>query len=197
MDAGEMKRNFENHGFAFSFFETKEEATAYLAEKIQGRSVGFGSSMTADRMGLYEALSAKNAVVWHQKTPGDEVRQLGSHVKVYITSANAIAKTGGLVNIDGTGNRIAMTLYGPEQVYYVVGRNKIAEDMDAAVYRAKNVASPQNARRLKRNTPCAVNADRCYDCDCQDRICSFTLIMERAPMKTPSEIVLINEDLGF
>ncbi len=197
MEYEEMKQNFEKHGFLFSFFETKEQATAYLTDKIQGRSVGMGSSMTIEELGLYEALSQKNAIVWHQKTPGDEARHLERHVAVYLTSANAISRTGEIVNIDGTGNRVSATIYGPKMVYYIVGKNKIADNRDAAIFRAKNIASPKNAQRLHVKTPCAVRGDRCYDCDSPERICHVTVIFDRAPIRTPSEIVLINEELGF
>jgi L-lactate utilization protein LutB len=197
MNYPELKINFEKHGFYTKYFETKEEATAYIASQIKGRTVGFGGSITVRQMGLFEALSQNNVTVWHHHIPGDEVKQLAAHAKIYITSANAVSQTGEIVNIDGAGNRIAMTLYGPEKVYYVVGKNKIMSTLHEALYRAKNIACPKNAQRLHVKTPCAVNGDRCYDCDSPDRICRCTIILDRAPSNLPSEIVFINEDLGY
>lgn len=197
MNEALLKKNFERHGFDTAFFPTKEEAAAYLADRIQGRSVGFGGSVTVREMGLYDILAQNNVCVWHHRIKSEDARQLAAHTRIYISGANAVSETGEIVNIDGVGNRIAMTLYGPEKVYYVVGRNKITPDLESALYRAKNVASPLNARRYQAKTPCAAKADRCYDCDSPERICRATLILDRAPNRLISEILFIDEDLGF
>ncbi len=197
MNYEELKKNFEKHGFMTRYFETRENAKNYLVENIQGRTVGFGGSLTVREMGLFEALSEKNVTVWHHQIAGDEIKQLASQTKIYITSANGVSKTGELVNIDGTGNRIAMTLYGPEKVYYLIGKNKIADDLQGALYRAKNIASPKNAQRLQVKTPCAIKGDKCYDCQIPERICNCTVILDRAPNRLPSELLFINEELGL
>ncbi len=59
MDYTVLKRNFENHRFHTSYFETKEKAAAYLAEQIKGETVGFGGCMTAKEMNLFEILKKK------------------------------------------------------------------------------------------------------------------------------------------
>ena len=65
MDYPVLKKNFENHRFHTSYFETKEEAAAYLAEQIKGETVGFGGCMTAKEMDLFEILKKNNEVIWH------------------------------------------------------------------------------------------------------------------------------------
>ena len=197
MDYEELKKNFESHGFVTKYFETSEEAKNYLVENIQGRSVGFGGSVSVREMNLFEALSKKNATVWHHHIGGDDIKRLASQTKIYITSANGVSKTGELINIDGAGNRIAMTLFGPEKVYYIIGKNKITEDIQGALDRAKNIASPKNAQRMKLKTPCAIKGDKCYDCNSPDRICNCTIIINRALIGLPTELLFINEDLGY
>lgn len=197
MNQQQLKINFEKHGFQTAFFDTKEAAVAYLTSQIHGRTIGFGGSITVREMGLFDALAQSNVCVWHHRVAGDETKQLAAHARIYITGANAVSETGEIVNIDGSGNRIAMTLYGPEKVYFVVGRNKITPDLESAIFRAKNVAGPKNAQRFRIKTPCAVNADRCYDCDSPERICRATLILDRVPNRLPSEVVFIDEDLGY
>jgi len=192
-----LKKNFEKHGFTTAFFPTSAEAVAYLTGQIQGRTIGFGGSITVREMGLFDALAQNNVCVWHHRVAGEETRKLASFTRIYISSANAVSETGEIVNIDGTGNRLAMSLYGPEKVYFVVGRNKVTPDLDTALYRARNVASPKNAQRFHLSTPCAIKGDRCYDCDSPERICRATLILDRAPNRTPSEIIFIDEDLGY
>lgn len=192
-----IRQRFEKHGFETLLFATAKEARDYFVETLDKQTVGFGGSVTLEEMGLYEALRDHNAVTWHNKVAAFGVRRLANQSTVYITSANAVTETGEIVNIDGTGNRVAMTAFGPECCYFVVGSNKIAPTMDAAVQRAKNIAAPKNAQRVGAKTPCAVKGDRCYDCDSPGRICRVTVITDRPPMGMRQVVVFIDEALGY
>lgn len=197
MDYSAMMANFQKHGFTTQLFSTKEEARDYLVNALQNQTIGFGGSVTLKEMGLYEALQQNNAVVWHNKVPARDVRRLANCANIYITSANAVTESGEIVNIDGTGNRVAMTAFGPETCYYVIGKNKITQNVNDAIYRAKNIAAPLNAKRLHAKTPCAIKADKCYDCKGPDRICRITAIIDRAPMGKKCEIIFIDQALGL
>ena len=197
MDFKTIQKNFEAHGFETMFFSTGAEVVEYLSGKLDKRSIGFGGSVTLREIGLYEALSKNNVVVWHHQILSNEIKQLCSHTRIYITSANAVTMSGEIVNIDADGNRIAMTVYGPERAYYVIGRNKITPNLEAALHRARNVATPKNAKRLNRNLPCGVNGDKCYNCNSPECICAITVILDRAPNRLPSEIIFVDEDLGY
>ena len=116
---------------------------------------------------------------------------------MYLTSVNALAETGELVNIDGTGNRVAATLFGHEKVFFVIGRNKLAPTCDEAVWRARNVAAPQRAKQLGKKTPCAVKCDRCYDCKSPERICRGLAVLWGPMMGMAAEVLLVDEDLGL
>lgn len=192
-----LKKNFESHGFETSFFEKKEDAAAYLSGKIKGMKVAFGGSMTTRGMKLDDILAKDNEVISHWNAPGRETLLEAREADIYITSANGVAETGEIVNIDGIGNRVSATAFGPQKIYFVVGCNKLAPDLHAALFRAKNVAAPKNAVRLKSKTPCAVKGDRCYDCDSPDRLCRATLIQERPSRGMEAEVVFINEELGY
>ena len=191
-----LQKNFENHGFKTIFVDIKEEAVTYLKKTITNTVVGIGGSMTATELDLYKELRDDNTVIWHYVSKGEDTRFATSHSTVYILSANGVSETGELVNIDGSGNRLAYSTFGPEKVIYIVGKNKIVPTLTDAIYRAKNVASPLNAKRLNRNTPCAIDADRCYDCNSEERICRATLIIERPTVRN-TEILFVNEDLGY
>ena len=130
-----LKKNFEAHGFVPVFFDTKEEAVTYLTGELKGKKIAFGGSVTVQQMGLAEALSEENEVIWHWMTPGPETLKKAREAEIYITSANAVSETGELVNIDGTGNRVAQTLFGPQKTYFVVGSNKVSPDLSAAMDR--------------------------------------------------------------
>ena len=186
-------------GFAARYFDTAKEAADYLCESISGKTVGFGGSVTLEQMGLYEKLAENNTVYWHWKTNNMETRTAAAGAEVYLSSANAIAETGEIVNIDGSGNRVAATLYHHERVVFVVGVNKIAEDYESAVFRARNVAAPLNTRRLGLKTPCAVGKEiKCYNCASKDRICCGVVAL-LWPMRSVkvTEVVVVGESLGY
>ena len=199
MDMKKIIETFEGEGFAVSFFESGGEAVSYLCSKLRGKSVGIGGSMTVEQLGLYDALSTESMVYWHWKQPADEAREKAAGAQAYISSANAIAGTGEIVNIDGNGNRVAALSYGHEEVYIVAGVNKLTEELGSAIFRARNIAAPLNARKRGHKTPCAVGGEpRCYDCHSPERICRVTSIINRPPNCVGTmELVLINEELGF
>ena len=194
-DFTKVRRNLEARGFSVSCFATAEEAVDYLDKKLDGRTIGVGGSVTIRDMGLAQRLEGHNQVSWAW-TGG--TRADAAAAQVYLTSVNGLAETGEIINIDGTGNRVASTIFGHEEVYFIVGRNKLAPDYDGALWRARNIASPKNAQRLARKTPCAVKGDKCYDCSSPERICRALTVLWEAPNGIGrSEVVLIDQDLGF
>ena len=202
MDFSTIKSNLERNGFAVSVFGTVQEANEYLNSAIDGKSVGFGGSVTLDEMGVLKLLETHNNVLYRfdnpdGKTPA-EVMKESLTADVFLTSANGIAETGEIINIDGNCNRIAAEFYGHERVYIIVGSNKIQPTFEQALWRARNVAAPKNAKRFGKNTPCVVNGDRCYDCSSPERICRGLAVMWRKPSNSAKyEVVLIDEELGF
>ena len=155
-----LKQNLESKGYQVTIFDNKEEAAGYINSQINDKTVGLGCSVTIHDMNLFEMLSDHNVVYWHDEKPEDmtvmETRTAATRAEVYISSVNGISEAGEIVNIDNTGNRVAAISCGPSKIYLVIGTNKIASDLERAIYRARNIASPLNAKRLNRKTPCAV-----------------------------------------
>jgi len=194
-DIEKLRKNLAARNISSSFFETAAEAVEYLDGKLDKTTIGFGGSVTVGQIGLYDKLSRHNRTLWHAK--GGDPRE-GSSAPVYIASLNGVAETGELINIDGTCNRVAATLYGAQHVIFVIGINKIAPDYDSALWRARNIAAPKNAQRLGKKTPCAARADKCYDCKSADRICKALVVLwEKPNAVSEMEVVIINEDLGY
>ena len=190
-----LTENLERRGFAVRRFATAQEAADYLNGQIDGVTVGLGGSMTLREMGLYDRLVSHNQAIWHWD---NGTLAQAATADVYLTSANGLAETGEIINIDGTGNRVASTIYGHKKVYFVVGVNKIAPDYEKALWRARNIAAPKNAQRLGRNTPCAVKGDRCYDCQSPERICrALTVLWEKPTGIESIEVVLVGQELGY
>ena len=196
-----VTENLKNLGYQVSIFDTREQAADYLCGQIQNTTVGFGGSMTLREMGLYDRLCETNTVHWHWQPQGDttvpQTRMLARDTEIYLSSVNGLAETGEIINIDGSGNRVAETIFGHKKVYFVVGKNKLAEDYDKALWRARNIAAPKNAFRLKTKTPCAEMGDQCYDCKSPARICRALSVLWCAPTGSQYEVVLIKEDLGY
>ena len=195
-----VKKNLEDRGFIVSVFSTAAEAAEYMNKSIDGKTVGFGGSLTLQEMGIYEMLETHNTMFWHAKaTPEtkEEVRKAELSTDVFCTSANGLTEDGQILNIDAIGNRVAASLYGHEKVYFVIGRNKLAPTFDEALWRARNIAAPKNAQRLGKKTPCAVNGDRCYNCKSPDRICRNLVVLWEPSFGMEMEVILIDEDLGL
>ncbi len=195
-----LKDNLIKLGYNVSVFKTNEEAAKYLDETVSGKTVGFGGSVTLEQLDLYSVLSKSNKVFWHNKARDNaekhEIRKKAATADYYFSSVNGIAETGEIINIDGNCNRVASTLYGHEKIYFVIGKNKLAPDYNAALWRARNIAAPMNTKRLNKKTPCAVSG-HCHDCNSPDRICCALSVLWRKPMYTEFEVILIEEDLGY
>ena len=201
MDLTCVQAAFEKKGYTFRYFDTAAEAADYLDGAIVGKTVGFGDSQTLKTLGLYERLCRRNTVYSPMHLREDQTfyteAEKTIHTEVFLVSVNGAAESGELVNIDGFGNRVAGSLYCHQQVYFVFGVNKLAPTLEEALWRARNIAAPRNVQRLGKRTPCAVRADRCYDCNSPDRICNGVLLHLHKMSRVRAEIVLIGEELGL
>lgn len=194
-DLKKLTQHLEKRGYFVRCFPSVSQAADYLDGQIDSKSVAFGGSMTLKTMDLYSRLSTHNQVVWHWE--GGDLKDAAA-TDVYISSANALAETGEIVNIDGVGNRVSSLTFGHQAVYFVVGTNKITPDFESALWRARNVAAPKRAQSMRKHTPCAAKADRCYDCQSPDRICRVLSVLWGQPLNHPHmEIILIEQDLGM
>jgi len=193
--------SLKKNNFDVKYFENSKEAVQEILEEIKLEEiVGIGGSMTIKELQLDSLLKQRgNTVYWHwlESTPEDmnKARKSASQSDVYLTSTNALTQDGKLVNTDGTGNRVAAMFYGPKKTIVVCGINKIVENLDSALERIEMNAY-KNARRLKLNTPCAIN-ESCIDCSSPQRMCNITTIIRKKPMQKDITVILINEELGF
>ena len=202
MISTQLISNLKRFGYTVQTFDTKEKAADYLDAAIDGKRVGLGDSQTLISMQMHERLASHNqvfdpAVEWRGDRDFVEVANETIPTDIFISSVNAIAETGELVNIDRRGNRVIGTLYGHEKLYLVIGRNKVAPTLEKAIDRARNVAAPMNAfRRKDWRTPCA-KTGKCMDCSSPDRLCNALVVHLRKMYGYDTEILLIDEDLGY
>ncbi len=210
MDLEKVKRAFRRNRYACQVFQTKEEAADYLNQQIDGTTVGFGDSLTLQAMGMYEKLSTHNTVYdVHQinrERDGFEksnedflaLARKAMTTDVFLLSVNGATETGVMVNLDGTGNRVAGSLFGHKKVYFVFGVNKLAPTLEEAIGRARNIAAPKNVARHHYLCGCSAHGgDKCYDCGAPDRICNVMAIYYKKMRNIEMEVIIINEDLGY
>lgn len=193
---------FNLRGIEGYYCDNREEALAMAKRFLTpGCSVSFGGSETLKQIGLIDYLKESDYVVYDRataNTPEEEAALYGKTVTAdhYFMSSNAVTLDGILVNIDGIGNRVACLIYGPKSVILVVGMNKIATDVAAAMDRVRNMASPANAVRLNRKTPCA-RYGRCADCLTEDCICCQTVLTRKSKIPNRIKVILVGEELGY
>ena len=178
---------------------SKEEAKQLALSLIPEKSViAMGGSMSAQEIGLVEALKQGNYRFIDREAAED---RRAAELKAYdadcfLASCNAMTEDGVLVNIDGNANRVSCIAYGPKKVIFIVGMNKICDDVDGAVKRARNVAAPINAQRFGLTTPCSKTGS-CMNCKSPDSICCQFLITRFSRHKDRIHVILVNDDLGF
>lgn len=191
---GLESRNMSGY-YARSAKEALEKALALIPE---GSSVTMGGCMSAHEIGLVDALKEGNYnFIDRDKEEDKRAAMLKAYdADVYLASCNAMTNDGILVNIDGNSNRVSAIAQGPKKVVFIVGMNKICDDVDGALKRARNVAAPINAQRFELNTPCH-KTGTCMNCKSPDTICCQFLITRFSRHKDRIHVILVNEDLGF
>ena len=154
--------------------------------------------MSAHEIGLVKALKAGNYNFIDRDAYADKraAMLMAYDADVFLSSANAITQDGVLVNIDGNSNRVSAIAQGPKKVVFIVGMNKVCDDVDGAIKRARNVAAPINAQRFGLNTPCA-KTGACMNCKSPDTICCQFLITRFSRHKDRIHVILVNDSLGF
>lgn len=190
----------EKRGFTVRRAATKAEAAALVLSLIpEGASIGAGGSMTIRELGITQALQAAHPVHWHwlEGASPAETFPAAHHADVYLCSANAVTRDGQLVNIDGTGNRVAAMIHGPKQVIAVVGANKLVDGgFPQALARIKREACPPNAKRLGLPFPCGLTG-KCDPAECPGGFCNIISIQEHPTGKRPYTVVLVDEAMGY
>jgi len=191
---GLKSRNMEGY-YAASANQALKIALDLIPE---GSSISMGGSMSVHEIGLSEAL--KNGDYnFIDRDACEDKRQamlMAYDADFFLSSCNAITSDGVLVNIDGNANRVSAIAQGPKHVIFIVGMNKVCDDIDGAMKRARNVAAPINAQRFGLDTPCSKKGT-CFNCKSPDTICCQFLITRYSRHKGRISVILVNEDLGY
>jgi len=195
--------NLEKHNITAFYVKDEGQLLQMIKELIpEGSTVGVGDSMTLFETGIIDFLRSGNYRFldkYREDITGQEKKKLYREcfsADTYLCSTNALTEDGELYNIDGNGNRVAAMLYGPDQVIIVAGINKIVRNVEAAEKRVRNYAAPIDAKRLNKNTPCAVTGC-CVDCKSKDRICNDFIIIKGQFNKDRIKVIIVGKPLGY
>jgi L-lactate utilization protein LutB len=197
-----LVKNLKSRHFEAYYCATKEEALEKALELIpKGATVGWGGVMSAHQIGLVEALHQGDyRLVDRDKgeTPEEKLQAAKDcmFADVFLTGANGLSLEGEMVNIDGTGNRVAAIVYGPKEVLVIAGMNKVCDTLEEAVKRAREVAAPLNMMRFMKDTPCAATG-KCGDCKAEGCICNQIVITRHCRPVGRIQFVLVGEQLGL
>ena len=200
--AGKVIKNLARRNIEAFYCPTAREAVEKVLEMIPaGSSVTWGGSMSIRDIGIPAALAeaGKYEVYDRDKAP-DRAAATEIYLKAftcdyYLSSANAITEDGVIVNIDGTGNRVAAITFGPRNVIFVIGMNKLTQDTDSALARARSLAAPVNTARFDIQTPCKLDGV-CHNCLSDDCICNYIHYLRHSP-KGKHKVILVGESIGY
>ena len=197
--ADKVIKGLESRNMSGYYAADKQEALKKALELIpQGSTVTMGGAMSAHEVGLVDALKKGNYNFIDRDQEEDKrAAMLAAYdADVFLASANAITNDGVMVNIDGNSNRVSAIAQGPKKVVFIVGMNKVCDDIDGAMKRARNVAAPINAQRFNLSTPCA-KTGACFNCKSPDTICCQFLITRYSRHEGRIHVILVNDNLGF
>lgn len=195
--------NLKKNRMTGYFLEDRAKIFPLLKTLVPEKStVGYGNSETLESLGVFDFFRKGNYTFYDISGPGitrekrHEYYTLNFSADTFLTGANALTQRGEILNIDGNGNRVAPLIYGPKQVIVVAGVNKIAEDFAGAACRARNIAAPLDAKRLKTGTPCET-LGKCVDCRHPHRICNQFVVTAGQLDGNRVKVIIVNEPLGF
>ena len=197
--AKKVIKGLESRNMSGYYVATKEEAVKKALELIpEGSSITMGGAMSAREIGLVDVLkSDKYDFIDRDLYEDKRAAMLAAYdADVFLSGANAMTEDGVIVNIDGNANRVSAIAQGPKKVIFIVGMNKICDDVDGAMKRARNVAAPINAQRFGLDTPCSKTGS-CMNCKSPDTICCQILITRFSRHEGRIHVILVNDNLGF
>ena len=179
--------------------QRNERLGAKMVKAMQRRHF---DTMTVRDMDIPKMLQERGTLkVWDRdkvETPEEkqEMYLRAFQADYYLSSANAITEDGVIVNIDGNGNRVAAITWGPQHVIFVVGMNKVAQDPEAALKRARSTAAPINAARFDIQTPCQLDG-QCHNCNSPQSICNYIHFLRNSSKPGRIIVILVGENLGY
>ena len=197
-----LLKNLQSRHFEAYYCADRKSALEQALKLIPaGARIGWGGAVSVQQIGLFDAVKSgayqpidRDACATQAEREEAMLECLGSDG--FLTGVNALSLDGQLVNIDGTGNRVAAIVYGPKTVLVVAGMNKVAATLQDAIQRARTVAAPMNQQRFLRDAPCSYSG-MCADCKSDGCIFNQLLVTRNCRPAGRIKVILVGEELGF
>ncbi len=176
------------------FVETGEEAKQKVLELIPKHAeVMTMTSVTTDAIGLADVINKSgdyNAVIpklysLNRETQGLEMQKLGAAPEWAVGSVHAVTQEGHVVIASNTGSQLPGYAYGSQHVVWIVGTQKIVENLDGAMKRIYDYVLPLESDR----------AHKAYGVDGSN--VSKMLIVNKEVNPQRITLIFVNEKLGF
>lgn len=167
-----------------------------------------GGSKTLADLGLVELLRADPKIEYTNdlvRDAADPVERLARRREsvgsdYVLGSVNALVTDGRIVNVDGSGSRIASYAYSAGKVILIVGVNKVCHTLDEALLRVRRVAAIRVAARGSDQlmAPCGKDGI-CREELCRPpvRECGKLMIIEKESIPRRITVILVGTQLGY
>lgn len=197
-----MIENFKDRNIEVSYYNSREKLISDLTNILNDyNTIGIGNSVTLKSLRVTELAKSLGKTVYDKTIASSKEESKLLKLKAltsecYVSSCNAIAIDGKIINVDHSGNRVAAITYGPERVIIIAGSNKIVKTQRAGVQRSLKKATPLNAKRAGIESPCSLGRD-CKECTADTRVCNYISIIRGQNVKGRMTVMLIDEEIGF
>ena len=185
--------NVERRNITVTVCETADEALEYLRDRIPtNASVANGRSTTLSELGFIDQLEGEDGFAYlNDRIRGiddeerrDEARREAVTADMFFDSPNAIAATGEIVGVNGKGTSLGAWPYPAKRLVLVSGTNKVVTTLEDALARIRNIAYPLEDARVQ-----AVEG--------HGSVIGKVIIYENEKQNNRTELVLVNENIGF
>jgi len=182
------------NGIKAMVVKTKEDAKTKVLELIpKGSEVMTMTSVTLDQIGIASVINdgddyvsvRKKLSAMDRSIQGREMQAMGAVPEWVVGSVNALTLEGEVVFASNTGSQMAAYVYGAEHVVWVVGIQKIVENMEMAMKRLYEHVLPLESERAHK----AYGVDGSY--------ISKVLTIKREVRKNRINLIIVRESLGF
>lgn len=185
--------NLNVRGINAFFVENGSKAKEKVLSLLpKGARVLVSSSITAESIGLKDDIDSstefvsvrKEYMAYDHKEESDKIRIARSTPDVIIASIHAVTKKGEVLIASNTGSQLAGYVAGAGKVIWVVGTEKIVENLDEGFKRIYDYVLPIESEKLQKLYGVPSNVSK-------------LLIVNKEIVKDRIILIFINEVLGY
>lgn len=173
--------------------QNESEAKKLVLDLIpEGAEVMTMSSVTLETLGLTEEINdsgkydsvKKKLNSLDRETQGLEMKKIGSAPKYALGSVHAVTQDGSVLIASNTGSQLSGYVYGAQHVIWVVGTQKIVENLNQGMERLNSYVVPLEDKHMQKLYGVGTNVSK-------------LLIFNKETVPGRVHLILVKEKLGF